>query len=1164
MKLIRHWENILTVRVLALSATPGNKIDNVHEVLQNLLIAHIELRDETSVDIIPYINKRRVDIILVPLNKKLAEYKERYIFIMDRHVKILLQHNILHGHTANISKGRIFHLLKEYQKKTHKSGNYGQIIKTLNILMTMYHAYELMIRDGLRAFHKFYQNHSDKFWMNDEPQLQTLLEDITMYLGPFPDIQNLCEEAEMEIPQNLIFGHTKFDKLKELLLHHFKKSEEKQSDTRAIVFVEYRDIVSEVYILLLQCRPLIRPQMFVGQAGQKQKQQIKALENFRNNHVNVLISTSIGEEGLDVGEVDLIICFDVSQHSPTRLVQRMGRTGRKRDGHIIILVTDGKEHETLKSTMARRDSLNYKIINTSNIFSSLYQNNPRMIPDVFTPECLRMQISVQPKSPVTKYKKNKGKSDKKSEKKCQNTLKKISNTESNFESQKDGTNFTMMKYLKIEQIKEHKKGSSETFNSEIIQNNNGCKTIPLSDVKILSCDNEAVDFLTICALRISEKEEKIKNEYKIDKCHISPYSTKKDFFEFSIPDIKILDCLITLNDVIPLNCNKNKLDNASENNDDNDLYYNESVLESKITEIVDKSQRLSCSRFEDLLDDSSDSNENDLLDNEENNPQNSNIHSICDLSIASDRCAKNDILEPVEAGNKNNTLQDLEFSTFEDLLDETSDDSETDNFERNCTKDTDVNNDVQVKNSPDDIKLNHNFKSKINISLEGTIEINENFSSTPVHQCKRDFEKNCNEETADKSSYPSKIFEFEDNRIFSITQAIEEIPLLNSNSIDSKTIEESEDDIFQDESFLQQIDDQSNYDKEMVNPIEYKDEQNFDKSEKPNGSNDRSVDTELKVEEFEWNDDFEVPTDAVENYAKFDTFEEKRKSETLVEAETDHEAYFSDDEEWISFKKSMDISKQNASPCTTIAKKLANVTKCRNSKNSCSRNKNDSMNDDLSAKEERSIYFVSESNDTRRYKSKKNEVECFRKRNRNRKLRKTKNEFICEEAEISPNDDTADESSETDDDLEDFVRYTQDIHDTSDMHAHYLQTVRSPIKRQGGFIFKQQRTLNSSIDVYSQALTQTAETYINDSFCIAEDKSDGKDITRDSELSELEKAELKLEKRKRKRYRDKKSNQQAKRSKRRNIINYFSSSSEDEAEILRKQIKDESMLLKQL
>lgn len=56
-----------------------------------------------------------------------------------------------------------------------------------------------------------------------------------------------------------------------------------------------------------------------------------------------------GEEGLDVGEVDLIICFDVSQHSPIRLVQRMGRTGRKRDGHIIVLVTDGKEHEVIEN-----------------------------------------------------------------------------------------------------------------------------------------------------------------------------------------------------------------------------------------------------------------------------------------------------------------------------------------------------------------------------------------------------------------------------------------------------------------------------------------------------------------------------------------------------------------------------------------------------------------------------------------------------------------------------------------------------------------------------------------------------------------------------------------------------------------------------------------------
>lgn len=76
-------------------------------MLQNLLIAHVELRDETSPDIIPYINERKIEIILVPLNNELTKYKDRYIFIMDRHVKVLLQYNVLKGDTASISKGRV-------------------------------------------------------------------------------------------------------------------------------------------------------------------------------------------------------------------------------------------------------------------------------------------------------------------------------------------------------------------------------------------------------------------------------------------------------------------------------------------------------------------------------------------------------------------------------------------------------------------------------------------------------------------------------------------------------------------------------------------------------------------------------------------------------------------------------------------------------------------------------------------------------------------------------------------------------------------------------------------------------------------------------------------------------------------------------------------------
>ena len=47
----------------------------------------------------------------------------------------------------------------------------------------------------------------------------------------------------------------------------------------------------------------------------------------------------VAEEGLDIGEVDLVVCFD-NVASPVRLVQRLGRTGRKRVGRCVLLMTE--------------------------------------------------------------------------------------------------------------------------------------------------------------------------------------------------------------------------------------------------------------------------------------------------------------------------------------------------------------------------------------------------------------------------------------------------------------------------------------------------------------------------------------------------------------------------------------------------------------------------------------------------------------------------------------------------------------------------------------------------------------------------------------------------------------------------------------------------------
>ena len=43
------------------------------------------------------------------------------------------------------------------------------------------------------------------------------------------------------------------------------------------------------------------------------------IKDFKEGKYNVIVSTSIGEEGLDIGEVDIIVCYD-AQKAAIRMV----------------------------------------------------------------------------------------------------------------------------------------------------------------------------------------------------------------------------------------------------------------------------------------------------------------------------------------------------------------------------------------------------------------------------------------------------------------------------------------------------------------------------------------------------------------------------------------------------------------------------------------------------------------------------------------------------------------------------------------------------------------------------------------------------------------------------------------------------------------------------
>ena len=79
------------------------------------------------------------------------------------------------------------------------------------------------------------------------------------------------------------------------------------------------------------------------------------IQKFKDGKINTLIATCVAEEGLDIGNVDLIISYDCLA-SPIRMIQRFGRTGRMNDGQVIVLIAKGEEEN--KFRLSKKNSKN--------------------------------------------------------------------------------------------------------------------------------------------------------------------------------------------------------------------------------------------------------------------------------------------------------------------------------------------------------------------------------------------------------------------------------------------------------------------------------------------------------------------------------------------------------------------------------------------------------------------------------------------------------------------------------------------------------------------------------------------------------------------------------------------------------------------------------------
>ncbi|NIP66962.1 hypothetical protein GWN63_05585, partial [Candidatus Bathyarchaeota archaeon] len=139
------------------------------------------------------------------------------------------------------------------------------------------------------------------------------------------------------LAENEALNHPKIAVLKSEIRRHLKNN----PSTRILVFTQYRDTATHL-VQELKSLHHVEAERFVGQAskeddpGLSQEEQAQILQDFREGNLNVLVATSIAEEGLDIPAVDLVLFYEPIP-SGIRHIQRKGRTGRKNIGRTVIL-----------------------------------------------------------------------------------------------------------------------------------------------------------------------------------------------------------------------------------------------------------------------------------------------------------------------------------------------------------------------------------------------------------------------------------------------------------------------------------------------------------------------------------------------------------------------------------------------------------------------------------------------------------------------------------------------------------------------------------------------------------------------------------------------------------------------------------------------------------
>lgn len=157
-------------------------------------------------------------------------------------------------------------------------------------------------------------------------------------LGDYKRVTIEPEQTTAERVEQFVYFVNKRNKIK-LLVHLI----ETQKPETVLVFSRTKHGADKVVKLLL--RNEIEAAAIHGNKSQNARQ--RALGNFKNGKVQVLVATDIAARGIDVSGLEMVVNYDLP-NVPETYVHRIGRTGRAKASGVALSFCMGEEKPYLR------------------------------------------------------------------------------------------------------------------------------------------------------------------------------------------------------------------------------------------------------------------------------------------------------------------------------------------------------------------------------------------------------------------------------------------------------------------------------------------------------------------------------------------------------------------------------------------------------------------------------------------------------------------------------------------------------------------------------------------------------------------------------------------------------------------------------------------------